>query len=120
MLRNIAVAGLVCGLLACSGNAGPSDADVKKLIQDRMIGKQRGKYLCSDYFDVHDVKIIDRKAEGKTATVVVETTFRSKARVPSGHLVSGCVDGKLWAKGAIGSYRETLEFEKWQSGWREM
>lgn len=115
-------------LSACSGAAGFNEGKAKALIRESLTTD------CGQYFELTDVKIIDKQIAGDSATVNAEGIFKpTSAFLRKDLSMQGSEEALGCFMGSGGQYQfgrppeipsgglhaqRTYQFQRWEKGWR--
>lgn len=125
-MRLMLVGSLLATLTACGApplpfNTGAAQADILKTLQSREAQGYGGTKPCTDFFEVSDLAIGDKRTEGDSTEVEVSFNVRSKYDIESrAFAATGCYgapsDG--WNVNEVATSKEKFRFERWDTGWR--
>lgn len=117
-------------LLGCSppptpAAQGPDDATAIEAMQARLNSRNAGGYgssrACAEFFDLSNLRIVDRRVESDVATIEVKFDVLSKYEIGDQAFASkGCFGAPTggWVVNQTATSGDTFTFERWQSGWR--
>lgn len=127
-MRAVAVGALslALSLPAASAVAQAFDLEAVALAARSLTARQATGYggrqrPCTEFFEVSNVRLADKRVAGATAQIEVVFLVRSKHRIESGSFAADQCYGAPaggWNPGQAATSRAGFRLERWDAGWR--